>query len=403
MRAAGVFEPLRHRDFRLLWVGQTVSMLGTFVDLVALPFQILALGGTPVQLGIVGACFAATQVLFLLFGGAVVDRLPRRAVILASDFASACVAGAVAALGFSGRLTIEHLYVASALFGITSSFFIPAMGAIIPELVPPDILLAGNALRGFSRQAARVTGPVLGGVLVASAGPPTAFLVDALTFLFSFGALFLASPPHAPHAAARTHILREVGQGLRFTFSLSWLWITIFGFALVNAAIVGPLVVGLPVLVRDVLRGDASTFGAINAAVGVGEIVATLLVARLPRGRSGTLMYLFVAVSGAAIAAIGVVAALPVILLLAAAFGMTIVWFSVLWETSLQRHVPRDLLGRVTSVDYFGGTLLGPVAPPLFGIVIERVGTAPAFVVSGVAVVAFSLAGLLVPSVRRLE
>lgn len=397
-----VFEPLRHRDFRLLWIGQTVSMFGTFLNVAAFPFQILALGGGPLQLGIVGTCFTAMQVVFLLLGGAVVDRVPRRAVILLSDLTSGCVATTVAALGVSGQLRIEHLYVAAALFGLTSSFFLPAMGAIIPELVPADILLAGNALRGFSRQAARVTGPVLGGVLVATAGPPPAFLVDGLTFFFSFGALFLARPAHS-RPAARAHLLREVGQGLRFTFSLPWLWITIFGFAFVNGAVVGPLVVGLPILVRDVLHGNAGTFGVINAAVGVGEIAATLFIARLPKGRSGFFMYVFTAVSGAALAGFGVVPALPAVLVLGTVFGMMLVAFGVLWETSLQRHVPRDLLGRVTSVDYFGGTLLAPVALPLFGLAVEHVGPAPAFVAGGAAVLAFSLAGLLVPSIRDLE
>ena len=120
-----ILEPLRHRDFRLLWTGQTVSSFGNFIYTVAVPFQILALGGSPLQLGLGAAINTGTMLVFLLLGGAIVDRLPRRRIILASDFASGCVVSMVALLGSAGALRIEHLYVASAFFGMTSAFFCP--------------------------------------------------------------------------------------------------------------------------------------------------------------------------------------------------------------------------------------------------------------------------------------
>jgi MFS family permease len=190
-----VLEPLRHRDFRLLWTGQTVSSLGNSLNFVAIPFQILALGGGAVELGLTAAIGSATTLVALLFSGAIVDRLPRRTVILTSDLASGFVVSIVALLGFAGALRIEHLYAASAIFGITSAFFGPAMTAIIPELVPPDILQAGNAVRGLSRQLGRLGGPVLGGVIVAVAGPPIAFALDAASFFLSFALLSFAASP----------------------------------------------------------------------------------------------------------------------------------------------------------------------------------------------------------------
>ena len=132
MRTPRVLEPLRHRDFRLLWVGQTVSLLGNFVYNVALPFQILALGGGPLQLGVGLAIGTAVELALSLFGGALVDRPPRRNVMLLSDLGSGVVVGGVTVLGIAGALRIEHLYVASALFGLVHAFFYPALQAIVP-------------------------------------------------------------------------------------------------------------------------------------------------------------------------------------------------------------------------------------------------------------------------------
>ena len=402
MSSPRILEPLRHRDFRLLWTGQTVSRLGNFIYMVALPFQILALGGSPLQLGLSAAISTGTALVFLLAGGAIVDRLPRRVVILASDFASGIVVSAVAVLGLTGALRIEHLYVASAFFGMTSAFFMPAMTAILPELVPAEVLQSGNALNGLSRQAARVGGPVVGGLIVAAAGPPVAFAIDAVTFFVSFVALWLARPPRR-EPPTPAPFLKQVREGISFTFSLPWLWITIAIFAVVNLTFSGPLTVALPLLVRDVLHGDARLFGAIGTAVGVGEMSGTFLSGQFPVRRTGIVMYVWAILSGVALAAIGLVATLPDIYVFAFAQGLSLVGFQVLWDTSLQRHVPREILGRVSSVDGFGSILLLPVGPLIFAALVERFGPAPTFVVGGVATAALCLAALGIRQIRDLE
>ena len=397
-----ILEPLRHRDFRLLWIGQTISMFGNFVHQVAVPFQLLALGATPVQLGIGAALSAGVSIVMLLFGGALVDRLPRRRVILASDLLSGVAVSVVAVLGWTGQLRIEHIYIEAAFFGFISSFFSPAMGAIIPELVPAKILLQGNTLRSFSRQISRLAGPVTGGLLVVLVGPPTAFFVDGLTFFVAFLAL-AAARPSAAGSAPRRHLMREIRDGFAFTFSLPWLWITIFLFALVNAAFVGALVVALPLLVRDVLHADARLFGLIEAMVGVGQITAAILLGQLRIARAGVVMFLAAVLDGLALAAFGLTDVVPLILGIAAIGGIGITGFDVLWETALQQHVPRHLLGRVISVDHFGGTLLGPVAPLVAGILAASYGASFVFVLAGSSIAALCLLALAVPSIRQLR
>ena len=402
MRLPRVFVPLRHRDFRLLWTGQTLSQLGSFVSNVAFPFQLLQLGGSALELGTLVSIFGAALLVFLLVGGAVADRMPRRTLLIVTEVAEGVVMAIIAALGMMGVLQIWHLYVAMGVFGITSAFSGPALSALIPELVPADILVAGNAVRGLSRQAARSIGPVLGGLLVAFAGPPSAFAVDAVSFFVSAAAiaLTLSRPLVRPERAS---IIADIREGLAFVFSVQWLWVTIFGWAFINAAFLGAYVVGLPLLVTETLRAGAIAYGIITAAMGVGEALGAMVIAQVRVKRVGVVMFLFGTLSGVALLAYGLIPTLPGALLGAVLLGISFVCFGVLWESALQRHVPRHLLGRVSSVDWFGGSLLGPVAPIVAAALVVEVAPTGLFVIAGTTTVVLTLLGLLLPSIRRLE
>jgi MFS family permease len=397
-----ILQPLRHRDFRLLWIGQSVSEIGNALYYVALPFQILALGGSPLQLGLGFTIYATAQLVVILFGGAIVDRLPRRRVILASDLASGLVISAIALLGITGHLQIAHLYVAAALSGVAFSFRTPAMNAIMPELVPKDVLLAGNSLRGLAGQSARVVGPLVGGLVVARAGSPVAFAVDAATFFFSFAVFFLAKPPRR-EPLLRASLLSQVSEGLAFTFSVKWIWLTIVGFGFTNGFYFAAFTVALPLLVIKVLHGSAATFGLIGAAGGVGEVIGGLLAGNLRVRRLGLAMYAAGAAIGLSSIGYGV-PLLPVVLLGAAGFGASIVFTNTLWDTAIQKHVPANLIGRVTSIDFFGSFLVGPVAPIAAAAAIPLIGPAAIFLVAGgVSIVYSVVAPALSRSIRELE
>lgn len=394
--------PLRHRDFRLLWAGQTVSIFGNFIYGVALPFQILGLGGSALQLGIGASIASGAMILSLLVAGAVVDRLPRRRVILVSDLISGIVTTVVAVLGFTGTLRIEHLYVASAFFGVAFSFVGPAISAIIPELIPDEVLVPGNAVQGLSRQIAQVGGPIVGGAIVALSGPPMAFALDALTFFFSFVAVLLVARRPREEQVAMP-FLRQIRDGLTFTFSIPWLWITIFLWAFINMANSGPFVVALPLLVRDVLLGDARTYGAIIAAMGAGEVIGTFTISQMRVRRVGIAIYGWAIIAAIASTLLGLLPLLPVILAMFAIRGLSIVGFGVLWQSALQRHVPRQMLGRVVSIDWFGAVLMGPVAPVVFVGIVDAVGPAGSFVVGGIASIVLLVPPLAIRSIRELE
>ena len=329
MRLPRVVEPLRHRDFRLLWTGQTLTLLGSFVSNIAYPFQVLQLGGSALELGILVSAFTGSQLVFLLIGGAVADRVPRRTLIVATELGSGVIVAVVAILGFAGALQIWHLYVTYALFGAANAFSVPALGAIIPELVPEEILVAGNAVQGLSRQGARVGGPVVGGLIVATAGPPAAFAFDAVTFFLSAGAVALTRA-RPLGVEERKSVFNEIREGFAFVFSVQWLWVTIFGWSLIAAAFVGAITVALPLLVTSVLGGGAPTYGLISAAIGVGEAVGATAVAQVHIRRSGLAMYLFGALGGVALLVYGLVPTVPGALVAAVINGLSFACFGVL-------------------------------------------------------------------------
>ncbi len=394
--------PLRHRDFRLLWTGQTVSSFGDNVQNVAMPFQLLALGATPLQLGIAVALDTVASIAFLLVGGAIADRVPRRTLIIASDVVGGCVVGVVALLSATGQLRIEHVYVAAVALGAADAFLRPAYTAIIADLVPGDVLRAGNAARLLGRSLARIAGPTVGGLAVAFGGPALAFGINALTFVFSFATLMLATPVRRI-LASTTSFIRDIREGFGYVFSIRWIWTTITYFMLVNVAYVGQSGVMTPLLVRDVLLGNAETFGVLISAYGVGTIVASVVVAQLTIRRPGRLLFAFELLAAASVLAIGLVPAFPAVVVFMALTGVGLASSTVIWEAMLQRHVPEKLLGRVASIDLLGNSLINPIGPLAAAALVGSIGPAGAFVVAGAYAVVFASIGLIVSPVRHME
>jgi hypothetical protein len=198
-------------------------------------------------------------------------------------------------------------------------------------------------------------------------------------------------------------IWQELREGITYASSIPWIWITIWAFAAINFFLFAPVSVGLPLLVRDVLGGGASVFGLIVAAAGIGEISASLFIGQFKVRHLGLFLYLVTATGGIAIVLIGVVPRLAVVMAANAVFAACMVAFGVHWDSALQRLIPRHLLGRVTSLDWFGAILLGPIAPLFAAFLAQRTGPLSIFVVCGAMGTTLSLAGLGFRSIRQLR
>lgn len=395
------FAPLRHRDFRLLLLGQSVSRLGDRIYAIALPFQMFALGASPLELGLAAAILDLSHLLFVLVGGAVADRMPRRRLILASDLAAGLSVGVLALLSWTGQAAIAHVYVVSAVFGAAEAFLAPAYTALIPELVPKEVLQSSSAVRSLSRSLARIAGPAIGGVIVVAGGPALGFGIDAVTFAFSLLMLLLVRTPRRdlPPAAS---LLSEVREGFTLTLTLPWVVAGALGYALLNLAYSGQTSVIMPLLVRDVLRGDAATFGAITAAFGAGAVVAGVVLAQTRIGRAGIGIYLFELAAALAVVGMGMIASVPSVLVLMLVIGIALTGSDVIWQTALQRHVRGNMLGRVSSITSLGIYVLNPVAPVVAGMLVQEFGPALSLTVAGIFAAIVATALLFASPLRRV-
>lgn len=397
-----IWETLRHRDFRLLWLGQTVSGFGNRIYAIALPFLVLSLGGSSLELGLTATILSVSSLVFLLVGGAVADRVPRRRLILVTDLTAGCAVGVTALLSWAGLLRVEHIYVATAVLGVTSSFFEPAYNAIIPELVPADVLQSGNALRSLSKSLSRTLGPALGGVIIALGGPALGLAVDAATFFFSFAVLLVVRTAIPTVLAPRPSVLAEVREGLSFVMGVPWLWKVALGYALLNITSSAQLPVALPLFVNDVLRGGAADLGLINSAYGVGSILGGIALGAVTIRRPGLAIYAFEALSGLALMLIGLVPLLPAVALFMALSAATLTGSDIVYLSAVQRHVPTKMLGRVSSVSSLATSVLNPVGPLFAVFLLTSFGAAGAFVVMGFMALAIAIA-LLVSPLRLLD
>ncbi len=401
-----ILEPLRQRDFRLLWSGMTVSLIGDGIFLITLAWQVYELSDAATAFSLVGLSMTVPNVLFLLIGGVVSDRFDRRRVLIGADVVRGLAVAAMGLLSLTQQIEVWHIMVLAAFYGGGTAFFGPAFDAIVPDLVATDLLTQANSVEQFVRPAAwRMVGPLIGGWL-ASWSVGGAFLVDAATFAVSIGAI-LAMHPHPlerPQSPTSMSAFADVREGFRFVRQRVWLWGTLVAAAFSYLLFIGPQEVLLPLLVKNELGGSPLYLGAILAMGGVGAVGAALFLGQkgTPR-RFMTFMYLAWTGSTLAVAGYGL-AHLPWEAMLACfVFNALETAGTIVWATTKQRLVPRHLLGRVSSLDWFVSIGLLPLSFALTAPVAALIGTRATLIGAGVlgAVVTFSF--LFLPGMRDVE
>jgi DHA3 family tetracycline resistance protein-like MFS transporter len=403
----GILRPLRIRDFALLWAGAAVSLAGDGVYVVALAWQVYELSDSPTALSLVGVAWTLPIGLFVLLGGVVSDRVERRRVMIVADLVRAAAAVTIGILSLTGAVELWHLIALAAVFGTGEAFFGPAFMSIVPQIVPRELLLQANSLDQFIRPFAfLLLGPALGGWLVAAFGPGEAFLLDACTFLVSALAIFLIRHRSAPRGESErgASFLRELKEGFAFVRSQAWLWVTLLAAAVFLLAYWGPIEVLVPYRIRNELGGSAGDFGLVLACGGVGSILAALVMGQrgLPR-RHITFMYSAWALGSLALVGIGFATAVWQLQAFTLVEGALFTAGMIVWGTLIQSLVPGELLGRVTSFDWFMSTSLVPVSFALTGPVSHALGAQATLVAAGLAAGLVTIAFLFVPGVRDTE
>ncbi|HVP39516.1 MAG TPA: MFS transporter [Candidatus Saccharimonadales bacterium] len=386
MPGPSAFPALRHRNFRLLWSGQLVSVSGSMMQMAAILWHVSLLvppDRKGLALGLVGLVRVVPIVGFSLLGGVVADALDRRRLMLATQAGMALVAVALAALAFAGLSVVWPIYLLAALGAAANSFDSPARQSLIPNLVPRGDLPNAISLNSVMFQAGSVVGPSLAGVVIATLGVGWVYAINAATFLAVIVALLAMRGVPARAAGSESDIsLAAARDGLRFVFRAplirSTMLLDFFATFFASATAL------LPIFAQDILKVGAHGYGWLYAAPSVGAVLAGLAMARLADhiGRRGWVLLGAVGVYGLATVAFGVSRSFWLTFACLAATGMADTVSTVLRNVIRQLATPDALRGRMTSINmmfFMGGPQLGELEA---GMVAQGFG-APISVVTG--------------------
>ncbi len=392
-------DVLRGREFRLLWLGGALSSVGDALVPVATAFAALEIGDAT-DLGLVLAAAMGSRALFFMVGGVWADRLPRRLLMIGADGVRAAAQFVIALAFVTDAIEVWHLIAAAAVVGAASAFFRPASTGLLPQLVPATRVQEANALIGLSRNVAQLFGPVLAGVLVATADYELVYAIDGATFVASLACLALMRPLGVVRAG-RHGFFAEAREGVREVIARPWLRVTIVADLFVNFAFAPYFVLG-PLVVKEHLDG-APDWGLMMAASAAGGIAAGMLVLRWKPRRP--LVPAYVALLAMPLALLSLIPPLPLPLLMLGALllAMSIVVGNTFWSTMEQQHVPEEVLGRVDSVAWTGSILMMPLAYAVAGPLADWIGVRETLLAAAAIGVACSVGALLSRSVRELQ
>jgi len=408
----------RVRDFRLLWIGQSLSLLGDQFYMIALPWLVLQVTGSALALGTVLALEAIPRALFVLVGGAVTDRVSARTVMLVSDVARLMMTALLTVLVFTGGMNLWMIYGFALAFGLVDGFFAPATASIVPHIVDGDDLQTGNALVHGAGQLSVFVGPVLAGILIAvgstvsSAVPETggiglAFAIDTATFLVSvvtlcmMGTMASSMPDEA--SEQQGHVLASIRGGISYMWNDATLRTMFVLVAAVNFLVNGPFLVGIPVLADSRLPEGAAAFGLIVSAHGGGNLLGFVLSGAIPSARRLNIIIPAVfALFGIGIASLGFVGSTAVAFMLVLVMGIGNGYISIVLITWLQKRTAKSMLGRLMSLVMVASAGLLPVSEAISGVVIG-LSLPGLFAGAGVLLILVALWAAVLPEMRSLK
>ncbi len=406
---------LKIRNFRLLWIGEGISLLGDQFYLIALPWLVLWLTGNPLAVGTVLAAAGVPRAAFMLLGGALTDRFSPRRLMIGSNLARLALTALLAGLVSAGWINLWMLYAFALLFGLADAFFFPAQTSIVPQLVAKDQLQAGNAMIQGTATLSLFVGPVLAGAMIAWLGRGStqtltgialAFAVDALSFLASVTTLSLMRIEPAAARAPRVEggVVTSIREGLLYVWNDPTLRIVFGLVAGINVLIVGPVAVGVPVIARARFPEGAAAFGLIMSVFGGGSLLGIILGGVLPRPssrRMGTVLLSVMSVMGLGLAVIGVAPSSLVAALAALGMGAANGYNNILLITWLQTRISPAMTGRIMSLIMFASVGLNPISTAVAGALIG-LNAAALLVSAGSLMTIFTLASAFSPAVREL-
>jgi MFS transporter, DHA3 family, tetracycline resistance protein len=396
-----VLAPFQYREFRLLISAMSISLFAEGMWTVVMALQVIALADDPAALSLVAACLAVGMLAFILVGGIVADRVSQRAIIIAVEIANLAATGAVAILGLLDELQLWHMATAAAVLGIGAAFFFPAYSAYLPRILPAEQLLAANGVEGAVRPTLQqAIGPAAAGVLIGITFPALGSVTVTVLFAVALTLLVAMRPGEGSHIVLavereKPHALTDLREGLRFVLRTRWLrWTLLFACTWVFLAM-GPIEVLLPFIAHDRFANGDQVYGFMLAAFGIGSALGAVIVSSRPLPRRYlTVMMTMWGVGSLPFVIVGMTSSLPVMLIALFVVGLA-EGAGVIWGTLLQRRVPPEMLGRVSSLDFFVSLAFMPVSMAVAGPLSKVVPVEVIFAVTGVGPVLLAAVALV--------
>jgi MFS family permease len=362
---------IERSSLRQLILARLLMLIGDGVTTVALTFAVIQGRGSTGSLGLVLGTRSACVAVFLVIGGAVADRWPRRRIMAISSAGAAAAQGVLATLLATGAATAPCILLAFSALGICTAFFLPASTGVLVTIVPPGDIRAANAVLSLAATAGTIAGPALGGALIATVGPGPAIAADAAALAVA-SAVFASMRTHEPPRTAEAGLLTNLRAGWSTVARLGWMRSTLLYFSFYNAVVMSALYVLGPAISLTRYAG-AATWGVLLSLLGVGGLLGGVMALRLSAHRLLLTAYVGFISMAAPLVLLALGAPVP---LLAASFlvaGSGVAMGNTLWETTLQRRIPEDALSRVSSWDWLvsialrplGLAAVGPVASAL--------------------------------------
>ncbi len=398
------FGALRHRNFRLFFWGQLVSLAGTWMQQVAQAWLVLTLTNSAFYVGLVGALGSLPVLLFSLPAGAVADRMSKLKLIIMTQTGAMILAFILAGLVYAKVVTVLHIIILAALLGMVSAFDVPGRQSFFVEMVGKEDLMNAIALNSSAFNVTRVLGPAVAGILIGKLGVGMCFLLNGISFLAVIAALFaIRLPPYRPTAvppSAWAHI-REGLSYVRHDRRMRTIVVNIAVLSILGY----PFLVLMPVVARDVLGKGAAEFGWMSSAVGVGALSGALMLAawsrQLPKGRmlrNASLAF------GIVLSVFAMSRSLSLSLLLLALTGFAMIVNTATTNTLLQTLTPDHMRGRVMSVFTLAFVGMGPIGAFQAGYFADKFGAPATMVVGGILCSLFAGAAFSkVPELRELR
>lgn len=369
------------RNFRLLFSGAATSLLGDQFALIATPWLVLQLTGDPLALGMVLALEGVPRAVFMLIGGAITDRLSPRHIMLVADIIRLVLTGLMALVVFTGAGQIWMLYAFSLGFGVVAGFAIPAENSIVPLLVEERDLQAGNSLIMGVTQLAGFVGPTVAGILIgrysnSSLGIGLAFVLDAVTFAVSSICLWLIrmgrGQGDAVGVADKESLWTSILTGVKYLWADKGLRLMFLVITAVNFLLIGPIMVGIPILADQRLPEGAVAFGLLMSAFSGGNLAGYLIAGSLPRPGGIAMRMIIVTllvIFGAVVGSLGFISSTWVDFCLLLLLGLGNGYIGITLITWVQIRTPKEMLGRMMSLLVFASNGLWPVSQAISGAV----------------------------------